>query len=233
MYLWYCKDNSITDEVTLFCHIPKTSGTTFTDILTRYYIYKYVLSLENGFKHDFDKLNNVRLIGGHFDFGFHTRLRKTKFNYITFLRNPVDRIISSYYYAKELKYHNFHKRFNEISLLEYVSDDEFNCTHFPSVTTNDCQTRMIAGNNENDLNKAKENLLNYFSFVGISELFDYSLKKFAKLNPDIDLSYDKKMVTKKRPTLDQVSDEIKEIIIQKNQKDLELYYFAKNILRNY
>ncbi len=79
-----------------------------------------------------------------------------KIDYITFLRNPIERYISHHN-----QYKNEKKTYWDIK--QYLRQREFD----------NLMTKRIAGSA--DLNKAKKILLEDFTFVGLTERFDESL----------------------------------------------------------
>ncbi len=92
----------------IFLHIPKTAGSSLNSIIRRQYKsseFFHVNSINNE-KEMISKLIEIKdskkIIFGHHSFGLHKYLDiNTK--YITLLRNPIDRIISIYYYIGGVK----------------------------------------------------------------------------------------------------------------------------------
>src|SRR6516162_400599 len=89
----------------LFLHIHKTAGTTLHRIIEREYNPFYIYTIEGGrIEWSVDHLKKLPLhrraalqvVKGHMSFGLHEYLPQPS-TYITFLRDPVERCISSYY----------------------------------------------------------------------------------------------------------------------------------------
>ena len=86
----------------IFLHIPRTGGTTFRDILERFYhsenvieIKKFIESEETIRTYTKDEQSKIKLIKGHLNFGIH-ELINGDCKYITFLRDPVKRAYSHF-----------------------------------------------------------------------------------------------------------------------------------------
>ena len=85
----------------LFMHIPKTAGTTLRAVVERQYRPTTLFSLYPGHEAQLDALR-VRVsdrppaaVMGHFRFGLHAAFPAGG-RYVTFLRDPVDQVISHY-----------------------------------------------------------------------------------------------------------------------------------------
>lgn len=227
-----------TNHVTLFIHLPKTAGNTFQRIILEQKQYDSDTNIGQYSKLTAEEQKRIELICiGHTPFGFHKVLPQTNFNYITFLRHPVERLISLFYYFRSENFHNIQIRdlFGKMTLLEYLSNENFNRSEdiFPGsgvCATVNLQTRMLAGTIEDDLETAKNNLKKYFSVVGITERFDETLRVVEKkLGWKIN-GYEKINVTLNKPALEEIPNEIIEIIKSKNEKDIALFQFANQLL---
>ena len=233
-----------TDRVIIFIHLPKSGGTTFCDIIAKqnqYHpdicIWRFtdldgVFCNLNGVAREEEK--RIEVVFGHMFFGVHKKLPQANFTYITFLRHPLERIISSYYYSRELVLDmNLRKLFKNMSLYDYVSSNQWNFItdmgYWPASTEN-LQTRMLAGTIEDDLETAKNNIKKYFSVVGTTERFDETLKIVRKKLGWDTHPYEKRKIGLNKPSLEEIPDEIIEIIKSKNEKDMALYEFANQLL---
>src|ERR1700730_11295873 len=97
------------NESLIFPHIPKTGGSTLYKILKGQYSRAQTLRLEDSQIAAFKTLpaaqrGRYRLIEGHLHFGLH-RFIPGPSTYITFLRRPVERVRSFYYYARSTPDH--------------------------------------------------------------------------------------------------------------------------------
>lgn len=92
-------------------HIPKTAGTSFRNMLKSVYGEDQVVRFDINERgevrldealYEKDKLPGVRVIHGHFVFADLERMYKLPSDYqlITWLRDPVARVVSNYYYLE-------------------------------------------------------------------------------------------------------------------------------------
>lgn len=218
-------------QTVIFLHIPKAAGTTLKHVLQRQYLKEERLDLHGvSSLEKLDKLSDgekrsLKLIQGHFPFGVHEMLPQPS-TYITMLRDPVKRVISTYFYAKRTPSHRHYEKINQegISLKDYIAS-EIN----PQL--NNGQVRLLSGEidvafgdcNEQMLEKAKSNLNNYFSIVGTLEHFDKTLIAIGEV-----LGYDNVFYTKANVSLkkSEVDSEVIHLIKADNQLDCELYNYA-------
>ena len=216
-----------------FLHIPKAGGTTMTHVFMKNFRKDEIFIVEpknpigNYQALDAEQKKNIKVIEGHFTFGLHEEIGE-KPRYITFLREPIDRIISYYYYVKKCRGHYIYDYGQKLSLKDFVSNGI-------SIEMDNDQTRYISGirnipfgscNNEM-LEKAKKNLVKHFEVTGITELFDEALVLSKILFGLKDIRYEIQNKTRQRPAIEQVDKETLEVIKAHNQLDLQLYDFAK------
>lgn len=235
-------ENESEKEVLIFLHVPKTGGQTLGRIIDEQYhisdivkvrdpqtvetvlnetpndkvtkIGCYVEHLEAYFKQVPKGDEHINCIYGHMNFGMH-RLLSKPYTYMTMLREPIDRVISHYYYF--LGKNHFK---SETSFEEFITKPKF--INF--------QTRYISGGSIPNLQLAKENIQNYFSIVGITEMFDESLFLMKQQFSWENIYYAKKNVTGSRPTKEQLSKDTIDLIVKHNELDIELYQYAKNLM---
>jgi hypothetical protein len=227
------------DQTIIFLHIPKTAGSTFKSIIKKNYKKKEIYELYSpNTKASLEKLKimsddekrKIKIICGHVGYGIHRYLPQ-RCLYVTFLRDPVQRIVSHYYFVLAKPHHRLHQEIvsKRMSLKDHVSRPITNAV------LND-QTRHIGANypwiprnkledtTRTMLNKAKKRC-NHFSVIGLTERFDETLlllkKEFAWKN----IFYLRENVSKK-PKQKLHEDFLRECKI-KNQLDMELYDFAK------
>lgn len=232
-------NNNQPENTVIFLHIPRTAGVTLDAILERQYKLDRFFSLYS--PEDVDKFKKISpedkqkidLLNGHFmSCGVHELLPQPC-TYITIMRNPIDRIISHYYFVRRSRSHYLHEEIlsREMSLKDYVSSEI-------SIEVNNGQTRLIAGWKENPgigigkcppemLETAKKNIEEHFAVVGLTEEFDKTLVLFKQALGWTETFYTKRNQTKNRKAVKEVPQEIIKIIESYNDLDLELYKFAQ------
>ncbi len=205
-------------------HIPKTAGRSFLVILGSIY--------DNTNLSNFDRKNypdksippveqfasqlndSIKVVHGHFKFNEISNLNNFKnAKIITWVRDPVDRVISNYFFFKkrislEIYNSDLQKRKNE-SVIEYASLDA----------------------SRNRMHRFLDGLdINSIFFIGLTEYFDIDLNFLAKkLNwgpIEIPRINDNSEFKSGLPT---VTQEERKIISDLNKIDIELYRKALEI----
>ena len=170
-----------------------------------------------------DYLKPLHLVFGHMPFGKLDGLLERP-RYMTFLRDPIDRAVSDYYYCRQKTNNPAHKPSMEHDILEFC--------RLGYGQMQNCHTRYLSNNvfgesYESDsamLAAAKSSLDSCF-FFGLTERFEDSVNV---LNRKIGYGAEVKSIpvvnASKRP--DRVSEEVREALAGYNALDLELYAYA-------
>ena len=82
----------------IFLHIQKTAGTSMTEAVRPYY-QNDIVSHGDYLEHDTASLKNMRFISGHFGFEYARLFMDGRYSF-TFLRDPIERILSLYYFSR-------------------------------------------------------------------------------------------------------------------------------------
>jgi len=217
----------MTDQTLIFLHLPKCGGTTLNRIIEWEYNPLRIFSVDPIFfrwsyrklgRWSPEKLAQMQVFKGHMPFGLHQRLPQPS-TYITFLRDPIERSISAYYFARNYRLHPLHQKVKRMTLDEYV------CW----TPNHNVQTKLLAGLDfaadcsEETLSLAKENLARHFALAGLTERFDeclailkmqfgWNIAQYANFN-----------VTPSRPNKDRVSGASQALIAERNCFDVALY----------
>lgn len=236
--------------VFIFLHIGRTAGTTFKrDVLAKIYAGRFISGNVHKLPHwPEEKRLAVEVMQGHLWYGYHRFLR-SPYLYVTLLRHPVDRVMSQYYYMREQRNEDRGWKFSEAykDYFKYSLEELVLLAGNESVLSNG-MTKVLSGAytgfssagifpgnwpcpTDDLLGAAKDNLTKdcIFGFQGelantvrrFSDLFGWSEKIILERHRPAQL----------RPKLDEISKSTIRAIESKNEMDLELYHYARKLLR--
>jgi len=131
-----------------------------------------------------EELDQYRVFKGHMQFGLHEILPPPA-EYITFLRNPVNRVLSHY------KMLCRNKLIPSEPIID-LSKSDWNLTPYPELcySIDNGQTRALAGVDpdlpfgactKHHLQIARQNMDRHFKFVGLAEQFNLSLMLMERI----------------------------------------------------
>ena len=239
------KKDTNKERTVIFLHIPKAAGMTLSRIIERQHRPTSIFTI-SGIRagisiDDFKKLpearrRKIKALKGHMWFGLHEFLPQPS-TYMTMLRDPVDRIVSHYYFA--LRRESQHYLYRSIMSKHMTLADYASSEMSPELSNG--QTRLLSGvENLNKLTgfepctpemleRAKKNLKEHFSVVGLSERFDETLIILRKVFGWKNIYYNQRNVTRKRPRKEDVSEDALSKIRKHNELDIELFEYGKKM----
>jgi hypothetical protein len=211
-------------------HIPKTAGATVTSMFIAAYSEAEVLGAGNYLRHPEQAeaeiararwsggWTDAALVGGHVPYGLFCGSLPRDTRYMTFLREPVDRVLSHYHR------HLQRKSPTSDSLVEALERG------MPEL--NNLATRFLCGSpspsgklESSALDDAKASL-SAFAFVGIQERFEESVVLLQRiLGLDL-VPYLNLHVSTERPLVEEIPEAQRALIEEHNRLDAELYAFA-------
>jgi hypothetical protein len=170
-----------------------------------------------------DRKRGIRIVYGHTVFGVHEALPGPH-AYITMLREPVSRVLSTYYHLRRRKDLWLHDVAMLLTLDEYA--------HGRLVQENgNMQTRILGGEldrpgggTEETLEQAKRNIEDHFVAAGLTERFDETLLLWGKVLGWRKVHYVSRNVA--RDGRERPSSEVIRAIEDANALDAELYRFV-------
>ncbi|MDO6597189.1 sulfotransferase family 2 domain-containing protein [Oceanihabitans sp. 2_MG-2023] len=203
----------------IFIHIPKTGGTTINCVMNKTewqtkpdFNYRHILyeTKRSNSKDIFNPLNYNKYDAYHI---------------FMLLRNPIDRLISEYYFIKDRQ--EFMSLIKPVprNLKEYIKSKQTQNYMIGFLLGKRMYDEELVTQSDYDL---VINTINNLPInVGVFEEYAKSLQHFSsitgiKLPKNIDI----KRITLNRPKLDKVSQEIKDLVIKHNALDFKLYNYC-------
>jgi hypothetical protein len=225
-----------TGKALIFVHMFRSGGTTINRVMDWEYSPNRIFSLNGRYcRWAYKKLTQLppstlvkmQVVRGHMPFGVH-RLLPQPSTYMTILRDPVERILAEYFAGLVRRTHRQHRTIRKLNISDFVA----------TLANNNAQTKMIAGLGTSydfladkctldTLARAKANLRDYFSLVGITERFEDTLA-LAKCILGWKVPYYASFNSTPRVAR-VISPEMRNVIAEYNSFDVELYSYAVDI----
>jgi hypothetical protein len=168
----------------IFLHIPKTAGTSLRNVFEEEYGAKHCLQVYTHTPKFFDAIRprakRAKVIYGHVSYGIHEIL-EVQGEYVTFLRDPIERVISFYRHQARDPQSFFYQQIQEGLTLRAMLESEV-CHQL-----NNHMTRIISGyphiamvDDDAVLEQALVHIDQYFRFVGIIEQMPESVERMGR-----------------------------------------------------
>jgi len=218
-----------------YIHIPKTSGSAFrSSLLKNFSRSEYFIctggnrTVKDYLEHSLDAfqdladISSIQLFLGHMPYGIHQFIPDSC-SYFPFLREPLDRILSEYFYIISTVENQNHAHVKNSTIVDYMTGNVF----LPNL-----QSRMLSGNLDPDATDqeiseaAIYNLEHHFDFVGIYEELSSSIKNFEETYPIKIGQIPKLNITSQRPKVSDLDANTLGIISEKNAADIAVYRWA-------
>lgn len=218
-----------------FVHIPKTGGTTLHNVLSRFYpkgTWTHVQTVKTPLREEAErraKQHEKYLIKGHLNI---SEVVNIPGNFIfTFLRPPVSRVVSHYFFLKEQP---------TVKHYEYLNRPDTTIESFYALKEkkdiDNCLVRYIGGEHETlfgeigeaHFQRALDQLKNRVHFCGFQEFYDESLILLSNHLESPLPVYRKKNLTQKK---EKVSERTLAFLREANKWDVMLYDEALKMFR--
>lgn len=183
----------------IFNHTPKAGGTSlhyfFQDLFGPDKVYRVNVRVPTEEIYTIEKMTEeekqrYQIFQGHFKYGNHKFFSQPCL-YIGIVRNPIDRIISNYYYLHRRGEEERKQKVQQQTLTEY-----FESQIEGRVSAGAAQLRILTG--QDDLAKAKEVIKRDYLMCCATEQLDRFQTVFARLYGRPDLAPKHRNVTKSR-----------------------------------
>ncbi|PEQ05502.1 sulfotransferase family 2 domain-containing protein [Bacillus toyonensis] len=231
-----------TNELIIFVHIAKNGGTTLRDILDKQYGSKSLSiyaepsvptlnSKEKIINMVLQHTYTAKSISGHFSYGMkYDHIAREpllsliniprNITYITMLRNPVENIFSLYNHYKRNDYFNIQTL--DVNFETFIKKK----IYYPNF-----QTLCVSGTDIPDLNIAKYNIVNNFSIVGITDMYNESIFLMKERFNWNNIKYQKLNHFVNSDLIKDIPNELINLIYLDNKLDFKLYLFTKQLLK--
>lgn len=219
------------DPLVIFLHIPKSAGSSLSQVMRANYKPEELLDHEsvNGRAQPLADLSDeqkaaIKAVMGHYYYGLHEGFPGREITLVTMLRDPVERVVSSYFF---LRTYPGYEPVADMSIKQFVDTYAEARNH---------QTLMLSGLNETDdrglyapnLDRALRNL-DVFRAVGLTERFDQSVAMMGRALGWSKIEYPIVNVTANKPRTSQLSANDIAYIREANSLDTALYRRAVEI----
>lgn len=240
------------DKIIYFLHIYKTGGTTLNDMLFKNYLSNEIVNLyipyiSTGQLGEIFKVRDnlqisqkTKIIYGHYAYGIHNKFTHLPYTYMCYVRDPLTRLVSTYYHLLRM---NTDWQFQILSRLSpnYVSVESV-IEKLPSIETyvefkgvQNQQCMFITGQTPSVIEKdqvyyakmAIDNMERDFSFIGLQEEFEESLRRLKLILKLKTLEYSYKNLGVNKPENISNEKQLREIVSEKSKADLLIYKYAK------
>jgi hypothetical protein len=263
-----CRDMRLNrPDILIFFHIGKTGGTTLGRILARNFPEDWQFNANRGATRSAlglrrlgdievayralsdDRRRRIHCVSGHVPIGIHELFDRRdhfdpRYQYITLLRHPVDRVISSFYYVRQQEGIPISKVIKDFEIDEYIESrlglDPYDyqvrvlsgCSILDAEWT-DLEPLTAVAVNAAHLERAKRNIERHFLFVGTTERFEEALMLIRRIYgwKFEDVLFLKENVTRRRPQRSDLPVGTIENIRRHNTYDLALYEWADTRFR--
>lgn len=224
------------DNVIIFNHIPKAGGISLMRIFEKVYgterCFRHMVHPPNNpeFKTRIDELtkeelDTLRFISGHFKFGNHNLLSNPVL-YVGLIRDPVDRIVSDYYYNRDRGRKEFMELCKSMSLEEYVSH-KFHKKQSDMVRSS--QIEYLTG--QQNLNEAKKIIDRHYLMVSSTRQLD-SMQRIICQLAELEDSSPLRANSSSANQAVQLAPKMRKEIYDRTEVDCRLIEFIENKFDN-
>jgi hypothetical protein len=246
-------ESGIWKPLVAFVHIPRTGGGSVKRALARAYgRAQSVGNVQFGTEKSEKLLQRVgreldtwsgRVLAGFVPYGLFARYLPPDTRYVTFLRDPVERVLSHHYAHAQGGPEELRTAWRrDPAAADGVGDEDdlsLEAGLKRGITIyNNLATRFLWGGESLDgalpadaLEQARANL-DRFAFVGVTERLDEGMILLSRVLCIQPAGYPRRHVTQSRPTADEIPPSLARLIEEHNALDIELYRTARERFEN-
>ncbi len=223
-----------------YYHIPRTGGRGISDALVNHYGQENcynVLGEGLWWLLKEDQLKPIgemdaKFVSGHYKYGAHTALDWEDVKLITMLRDPVERVLSNYWWDQEYTLRTMGKYGDYITLEEFIESSAW--SHNPvfyMLSLNDVPSTLPV--EKETVEDVKRRLREDFFFVGRTEDIEGSLRKLGEMLGWTRGACDRAVAVLSqgkhtykgvaRGWNNEATPEVREMIAERNKLDYEIY----------
>lgn len=231
------------NNLLIYLHLQKTGGQTMRHLLMKLYGEEncFNFGVPRKVAHRYQDLmekteaerQQIKCVMGQLAFGIHNAFPQSA-DYIAFVRHPIERTISHYYYILRNVNHREHIRLKEsnMSLEEFLEAFPYTAYYqtrifLPVVSVAETQEEIRKPLPENGLEAAKANIISSIPIVGLTERYDESLLLWQARFNWKDVQYKSRNIGTNKPKRESLSPTLLSKIEQHVSVDMELYEFVK------
>lgn len=237
----------------IFVHIQKTAGTSMIDLIKQHYQQKHVISHGNYLEgvdparfqdnswldeKAIDSFRNVPFLSGHFGYDFAKLFMSERYSF-TFLRDPVERVLSFYYFCRnrDPNEYKIYRLCQQLSLDEFLKKGLEHSEVNAHIWNNqvwqlacgfgDPENRGLSSFVPEELLDRAIKHLDHFSYIGFTETFEEDRDNIFR---DLDICPPKEKfasnANRGRPTSKDLPGPTLELLKQLTQLDQVIYQRA-------
>lgn len=216
-------------------HVPRSGGTSLSMLLVENFPMKSSVDTHGRSLRDVvqdweaaeAEGRKIYWLSGHFEYGLHRYLPMglATPKYITLVRDPVDFLISLYFYSKKHENTPYYSETNAMNIMDWLNK---------SNRPRDSFTYMYSGYfSKRGYDAAVHNLFHEFTFFGITDLYEQSVDALVRV-----LGLRKRIVHRLNEGGDSDAefskDEVRAVVAKTDSQDAALYAAARaEFLRRY
>jgi hypothetical protein len=216
----------------LFSHIPKCAGTSIADYLASNYRPSEVFSIQRSHDRGETLWENLpstqraqyRLLIGHTAHGVRDTFHRDAFR-LTVFREPVDRIVSHYYFAKSTPSHYLHERIHAsgMSLYDYVKSDlSVETTNYYAWHFGDFSPEASNNDPLGTADKVEQILVAQYSLIGFTDALDPAMTAVAT-NCKFTFPWKQRRMNTTGARTSSIDEKVRDAITERNRADVRLY----------